>query len=276
MRPASLCCRRALRVLTALPMLACEVGHAQSDEPADQPVWEGAVGAVLHRGPAYPGSAHSKLGMSPGFYLRYGRFSATNTIGFVTGSRGDVESGLAAEVLRLGDFRINLGMRFDAGRDAASDPAFSGLPNVHATVRLRLLASKNLAQGWQFAASISPDVLSRGGGTLANLGLRREWRLSPTLRLGAGAGLGWADGRYQRSYFGIGPAQGARTGLASYRPGAGLLDVGASIKLYADFGPNWLGYLGGGGSSLLGDARNSPLTRRSGSWNASSGLAWRF
>lgn len=262
--------------------LAVLAGGARADDapaaPASTaaPAWEGALGLMLNHGPTYQGSADSRTRLVPGFFLRYGRFSATNAGGFVTKRNDDVERGVSAELLRRDDLRVNLSARFDGGRDAGSDPALDGLPDVRPTLRLRLAAVKRFAHGWQLTGSVSPDVVGRGGGTVAEAGLGREWRLSPTLRATMGTTTTWADSRYLRSYFGITPAQSALTNLAVAEQSSGLRDVSASAALYAVFGPHWVGFASLNATHLLGGAARSPLTHRVNTWSAYSGLAWRF
>lgn len=240
------------------------------------PAWEGALGLMLNHSPNYQGAADSRTRLVPGFFARYGRFTATNAGGFVTRRNDDVERGVAAELVRRDDLRVSLSARFDGGRDADSDPALHGLPDVRPTVRLRLSVQKRLADGWQVSGALSPDVFNRGGGVLADLGVGREWYLSRDLRATLNAGTTWASGRNLQSYFGVTPAQSAITGLRATEPGAGLRDVGASAGLFAVLGPHWVGFASLGASHLLGDAAASPLTHRRNTWSMLSGVAWRF
>lgn len=262
--------------------LACAVRAegVVAPEPAaavvSGPAWEGALGLMLNHGPNYQGAADSRTRLVPGFFLRYGRFSATNAGGFVTKRNDDVERGVSAELLRRDDLRVNLSARFDGGRDAGSDPALNGLPDVRPTVRLRLAAVKRFPLGWQLSGAFSPDVVGRGGGKVAEVGLGREWMLSPSLRATMGTTTTWADSRYLRSYFGITPAQSALTNLPVAEPGSGLRDASASAGLYAVLGPHWVGFASLSATHLLGGAARSPLTHRVNTWSAYSGLAWRF
>lgn len=243
---------------------------------AAAPAWEGALGLMLNHSPKYQGAADSRTRLVPGFFLRYGRFTATNAGGFVTRRNDDVERGVAAELVRRDDLRVSLSARFDGGRDADSSPALQGLPDVRPTVRLRLSVVKRLVDGWQVSGALSPDVFNRGGGVLADLGVGREWHLSPDLRATLNAGTTWASGRNLQSYFGVTPAQSALTGLRAAQPRGGLRDVGASAGLFAVLGPHWVGFASLGASHLLGDAAASPLTHRRNTWSLLGGVAWRF
>lgn len=238
--------------------------------------WEGAIGLVVNHSPTYQGSAKDKNTLVPGIFLRYGRFTVTNASGFVSRRSDDIERGVTAELLRRDNLRIKLSARFDGGRDAGDDPALQGLPDVRVTLRARLSVQRLLAEGWQLNGALSPDVLGRGGGMLAEGSFGRQWWLRPGLRASADLGLAWADSQYMRTNFGITPTQSAITGLRAFAPGGSLRNVSIGAGLNTDFGPRWIGYLNVGASHLLGEARDSPLTRRNNSLNVNAGLAWRF
>jgi len=260
----------------SLTVLAGGLAHAQATSAPPAARWEGAIGLVVHNSPNYPGAADSSTKGMPGFYLRYGRFTATNAGGFVTRRADDVERGVSAELVRRDDLRVSLSARFDAGRDADSDAALRGLPDLRATVRARLSVVQRLSDGWQLSAALSPDIVGRGGGAVAEAGIGREWRPAAGWRARADASLTWADGRYMDSRFGITTAQSAITGLRAWQPGSGLRDLGLGLGLNTDFGPHWIGFAGIGANHLIGGAKDSPLTHRVNSLNFNSGLAWRF
>lgn len=244
--------------------------------PLVQPVWEGAVGVLFQYGPSYQGSESNHLRLRPGLFLRYGRFSVTTTGGFVTRRNDEVQRGLSADLIQRENLRVSLSARLDGGRDDGDDPMLHGMGRIRATVRGRLQAVKDFGAGWKLSAGLSPDLLGRQGGTLADVGLSYEWRLTPALRANAGLGFTAADRRYMQSYFGVTEQQAQRSGHPAYAPGAGLRDIGWGVGLRAELGPNWLGLVNVGATQLLGPTRDSPLTRRHDTWGIGGGLAWRF
>ena len=253
-------------------------GPALSQTPAVvvDPHWEGAVGLVARVSPNYLGAATSAGHIGVGLFLRYGRFSVTNTGGFVTRRNDEVERGLTADLVQRDDLRVSLSLRTDGGRDAGSDPALSGLPDVRATIRARLAATNKWGNGWRLTAGLSPDLFGRGGGITADAAVIHEWRLTPSVLANLSAGGTWANGRYMQSYFGITPSQSALSGHAVYAARAGLRDLGVGAGLRIDISPEWLGLLGVGSTRLMGSTLDSPLTKRPSSWGVNGGLAWRF
>lgn len=262
------------------PVLACALmapaAFAQSAASPEPPHWEGAVGLIVHHGPTYLGAADTRVRAVPGLFLRYGRFTITTTSGFVSRRNEEIDRGLTAELVERGNLRVSLSARMDGGRDADSDPALAGLPDLRPTIRLRLSAVKRFDDGWRLAAGVSPDLLGRGGGALVDLGISHEWRLSPTLQSSMGVGATWANRRYQQSYFGITPAQSLDSGHPVYEPGAGLRDISVNVGMRAELGPRWIGLVGLGANVLQGPAVDSPLVRKRVNWGLNGGLAWRF
>jgi outer membrane protein len=81
----------------------------------------------------------------------------------------------------------------------------------------------------------------------------------------------WSNARYQRAYFGVTPTESARTGLAAYRPEAGVQAVGAAASFLTQLNRRWGIYSYARYDRLVGDAARSPIVLRHGSRNQASG-----
>jgi len=92
-----------------------------------------------------------------------------------------------------------------------------------------------------------------------------EWLFS------VGPRVTWSDGRYQRAYFGVTNAESVRTGLAAYRPGAGVQAVGATAGFLTQLGKNFGLYSYAKYDRLIGDSADSPVVRVHGSRDQLSG-----
>jgi outer membrane scaffolding protein for murein synthesis (MipA/OmpV family) len=79
--------------------------------------------------------------------------------------------------------------------------------------------------------------------------------------LAAGPMLTLADARYEQSYFGIDPAQSARSGRPVYRPGGGVEGVGVGATLIVPITQKIAVTAVVGYTRLLGDAARSPIVR---------------
>ncbi len=295
-RSASAACQNALLVLACTaswvasaqeqpPAEPQRAEPAQPSEPAKEPSkprsknqWEGAIGLVLDYGPAFYGSSQFKLKPHLAGFVRYGRFTITGVGGFTTYSNTEVERGVAADVVRRDDLRVNLSLRADGGRKESDGDQLRGMGNIPATVRLRLAGQWRFAPGWALSAGTRMDILNRVGGAVMDLSLGHEWQLSPTSRLGVGWSVLAGSARYMQAWHGVTAQQSAASGYPEFRAGGGLRTtaLGATWRHELGDSGHWALFATGSVSRQLGSAAKSPLTTRPTGWILSSGLARRF
>ena len=137
-----LLCRRAL---PAFVSTVVAVGAFAADDSAGQPEpspkgtstaqpsddkWEGTIGPIFTSSPEYQGAAHHKLSVTPGFYLRRGRWSISNQGAFVTRRADDVFRGLALDALRSDRVRVNVALRLDNGRRSSDSQSLAGIEDA--------------------------------------------------------------------------------------------------------------------------------------------------
>ena len=265
-----------------LALLACSAARAVEDDlpipppPASEIRWEGALGLNASYGTFYQGGERRHAKLSPGFFLRHGRVTLTNSSGYVTRRADDVFRGLGVDLSNSERLRLNLALRYDAGRSQGTDPALNGLGDIRRTVRARMSATWRVDQAWRLGAAWSTDLLGRGGGGFGDLNFAHEHKSSPDTTWSWGASLSLADGRWMRNTFGVDAAQSVASGYPVFEPGSGLRDVAAFASVRHELSERWLLLGGVSVSRLVGQAADSPLTRRSLGWGASGALAWRF
>lgn len=239
--------------------------------------WEGAIGPVFSYSPEYTGSATRKLSVEAGFYLRYGRFTVSNSSGFVTRrNKDDIFRGLGVDLVRDEKLRVGLSLRLDNGRRSSDARNLAGIDDVRRTIRIRASATRQLDGGFRLSAGWNTDLLGRGGGNLLDLGVRHDRRFSPRTTWSVGTGLALADRRHMQSYFGVSPEESAASGYPVYEPGAGLRDISVSTSFRTELHPRWLALGSISASRLLGPAARSPLTVSTTQWGLSAGVAWLF
>jgi outer membrane protein len=88
----------------------------------------------------------------------------------------------------------------------------------------------------------------------------------------------WVNADYSRTYFGISAADAVRSGLTAYRPGSGIRDVGAGVSAGYYF-DRYFGVIArAGGTYLVGDIADSPVTDQGSRWQPLGGitLSYRF
>jgi outer membrane scaffolding protein for murein synthesis (MipA/OmpV family) len=266
----------------ALWFLAC-AGAMAAEPPAPAPEppaeskWEGAIGPVVSLAPDYSGAATRKWSWTPGYYLRYGRLTISNTGGFVTRTRkDDIFRGLGLDLKRDDRLRLNVALRLDNGRQSSEIRGLEGVENVRRTIRARLSATWQVAPTWKLAAGLNTDLLGRGGGNVVDLGVTNDHRWSESTTWNIGAGLAAADGRYMRSWYGVSEAASVATGHPVYGAGAGLRDINVGTSWRTELGEKWIVLYGTSAGRLLGPAAASPLTTSVRQWGLSAALAWRF
>jgi len=245
-------------------------------KPASETRWEGALGLNASYGAFYQGGERRHAKLSPGFFLRYGRYTLTNSSGYVTRRADDVFRGLGVDLSNSEKLRLNLALRYDGGRGQATDPALNGMGDIRRTVRARASATWHIDETWRLGAAWSVDMLGRGGGGFGDLNFAHEHKSSPDTTWSWGASLSLADGRWMRNYFGIDATQSAASGYPVFEVGAGLRDVAAFASVRHELSTRWLLLGGVSASRLLGSAADSPLTRQTLGWGMSGALAWRF
>ncbi|NRF70825.1 MipA/OmpV family protein [Aquincola sp. S2] len=264
----------AARACTALA-LSCAAAAAPAQDGEPQARW--ALGGALAWSPIYAGAGQHELRLRPLWVLQHGRWRigtsrSAQLMDFGNGARG---SGASAELLRTDGFKLGIGARIDSGRRAARSPTLSGLPDIPRTLRARVYASQALDRQWTLSASLTQDVLGRGGGALLGAGIGWRHPLGERSEWSAAAGLTWADARHMQTWYGIDPAAHARGAPAVYRPGAGLRDWTIGTGVATTLAPHWVLYAQVGLSSLQGGAAASPLTPRDQAVSASIGIGYR-
>jgi len=239
--------------------------------------WEGAIGPVVNVAPDYSGASTRKVGWTPGYYIRYGRLTASNTGGFVTRrNTDDVFQGLGLDLKRDDRVRYNATLRIDNGRKSSETRGLEGLPDIQRTLRARFSATWQIDPQWKAASGLNVDLLGHGGGNVLDLGATHDRRWSEATTWSLGAVVTAGDARYMRSWYGVSEAASAASGKPVYVPGAGLRDVSFSSGWRTEIGRDWIVLWGGSVGRLLGPAAASPISVSSNEWRVYAGVAWRF
>ena len=237
-----------------------------------------ALGASTSWTPSYAGSTSSKVQPRLVFAFQYGRIRLASgggaaVLGIAQDPRGP---GASAELFSDERLRAGVALRIDRGRNSSSIDGLENLPDVDATVRGRAYASYALTRRWTLAGAISPDLLGRGGGTVATLDVGYRAPLTSASEWYAGAGVNLASVGYMNSYYGVSEQTAAATGMPAYTAGAGATGVRVAVGFTAALTSRWIVFGGAGVTRLLGDAAASPLTQRPTAASVSLGLAYRW
>lgn len=183
-----------------------------------------SVGLMVASYPEYPGSRHRQSVIAPLLELRHGRWF----LGAVP--EATTPYGLGVDLLATPRLRAGLALSSEIRplRRSSDDSRLSGLDDIDATQRAHLYATLRGRRSVA-AANLATDVGGQALGTTMALSWQRVFEPARGLRLTLGPGLLWADGRRQRTVFGIDAEQSLASGLPTYRPGASI----ASMRLLA-------------------------------------------
>ena len=227
------------------------------------------LGALLS--PAYDGS--NKLKTSPFPYVDIrGLFDDRMFV--------SVLEGVGVKILNEGPVRAGIGLNYAGGRTSSDDPRLKGLPDISGAAQL----------GGYVAYSFKPFVLEAKidrrlgstSGTLASLGASFAASPLPQLHLTISGDVTWADAKYQKTFFGITPANAALANaqgnpLPAYTPGSGLTDFSLAAAGVYQITHHWGLIARLGVHDIVGSpAKDSPLTQRTFSPTIGFGALYMF
>ena len=168
--------------------------------------------------------------------------------------------------------RLSVGARSTHGRKSGDDAMLQGLPSIRSSLGLRLGVAYTPVPNWQLLGNAQQDLL-RGQGLQGGLGLGWSTPIANGWVLNAGGSLGWVDGRFMRTFYGVLPEY-ARSDRPAWSPGGGLESRGFGVGLSHAVSPHWRLTGNMGVNTLMGAAAKSPLTQKRTTQNAQVTLAY--
>jgi len=248
----------ALAADVPAPPSPLATGGAAPVRPYDIVVEIGAGGAMR---PAYEGAKGYKFNPTGFFTLHYLWLPGI----------GDVKKERADE-----GFSIGPSLRYVYKRDSDDHPELRGLGNIDAAFEL----GGRIAYQWSLFRPWLAVRYGLGGhsGIVAETGLDLRFRPSAVTEFTIGPRASFATSEYMRTYFGITPAESARSGLSAYNPGGGMKGAGLEVSGRYELTPQWalvgLAYY----ERLIGDAAASPVVKvgNENQITAKLGLSYKF
>jgi MipA family protein len=227
------------------------------------------LGALIH--PVYPGSKKTQASPFPYVDVR----GLLNDRLFIS----DL-AGIGVKILNEGLVRAGVSVNYGTGRTSSDDPRLKGLPDVKDAGQVNgyiALALRPVV----FEAKVQ-QRLGSGSGTTASFGASYNFAPLQKLHLSLSADVTWANASYQKTFFGITPADAAAATaqgnpLPAYTPGSGVTEAALAAAGVYQIGRHW-GVIGRIGlNDLVGSsAKNSPLTQRNFAPSFALGAAYMF
>ncbi len=174
--------------------------------------------------------------------------------------------------------QLQYGLRLtaDKGRRESRAHALGGMGNIHAAAEGGAFFNYSLPQGVFLTSSIRYGAGADRKGLVVDLGAGYLAELAPRWHLGVGAAITLANAHYMQSYFGVNATQAAATGYALHAASSGARDLRANTALTYSVDPRTSVTAALSVSRLLGDAKDSPLTRKRTSGSAVVGVTYAF
>jgi MipA family protein len=148
--------------------------------------------------------------------------------------------------------------------------------DIKARATLGAFASYRIQPGLSLGSSLNYGSGNDKDGLLFDMSLRSQMSLGGPHRLFGSAGLTFANQAAMQSQFGVSAGQSISSGYSIYTPEAGLRDVNVNVGYGYSLNPNTSLQIGLNLRTLLGDAKDSPLTRSRSGASVNLGLIYRM
>lgn len=253
-------------LLTGISPFACAQGfEAVRLAPLPPGQDGGRVGAFLIAGTAYRGSDERRNLLLPAIDYQWsnGWFAGVgNGLGYNASTRPELQYGPRLTV--------------DLGRDESRSEALRGMGSIDVQPELGVFFNRLWGPRLAFTSSLRQGSGMQRRGLVLDLGTSYGVSVGAQTRLSLGLGAHWANADYMQDYFGVTPAQSAASGYAVASPGAGWRNASVNLSLSHRIDRETSLFAGIAFNQLLGDARESVLTRRSTSLTGVAGVAYAF
>ena len=280
--------RTVFLAAAAVAALTPSLAHAQNDGPQSETVFDGdylTVGVGGFYGPSYEGSDDYILFPAPVIQGNLGGVAITPRPG-----------GIALDVIPDGrdakvGFSLGPVVRLRANRDGRiEDPVVKRLGKLDSAVEVGANAGVtlyDLLSGYDsltLSSDVKWDVANAHEGMTISPSLSYFTPVSRGAAVSLSLGAEHVDDDYADYYFSVSPAGSVASGLPTFQADGGWKSVGAVALLGVDFDRDLTngglaGFVTGGYTRLLGDAKRTPLTSIRGDadqWLAGAGLAFTF
>lgn len=223
----------------------------------DAPAWIITIGGSAEYGPVYPGSSKNGLSGLPSFDIR--RFGEPD-------ENSAPDDNLDYSLIDLGRFEAGPVLGLRDRRSISDDTRLGGLHTIDWGVDLGVFAQYWLVPDTLRLRTEVRQALSNGSGLAVDIGA--DWFIQPAegWTFSMGPRLSFGNGRYMKQYFSVSDAEAAANGnVDPFQANGGLKSVGATISATYDITPSWSIQVYDRFDRLVGDAADSPVTRKFGS-----------
>ncbi len=209
-----------------------------------------SIGGGVGAAPDYEGSDDYELVPIPAFDAKFNNGMYIKLLGL----------NLRANLIPSDFWRLGPVYNYRPERDDVDNNRVDRMKDVDDAHELGIYGGMEW-QGWFVFLELLGDTGNAYNGWYSTLKGGYNWKISNEWIISMGGHTTYADDDYMQTYFGVTPADSARSGLAVYDADESFKDVGLDLGVTWNFASNWglQGLLSV--SELVGDADdNSPVT----------------
>jgi MipA family protein len=159
-------------------------------------------------------------------------------------------------------YQYGLRLTLDKGRKEHRASSLRGMGDVDAAFEGGAFFNYSLHQGLVLNSSLRYGAGDRRKGLVVDLGVAYSTEIAHQWYLSTGAGVTLVNAYFMQSFFGVTSTQSAASVYPIYTPGSGARDLRANLALTYSINENMSVTAAVSASSLLADAKASPLTRK--------------
>jgi outer membrane protein len=230
--------------------------------------WSVALGAEAEYGEIYDGADEAETALQPGVVAQL--------------RRGDLRyywegNSLGVRWTPSTEWLLGAGLQLEFGREEADSPFLRGLGETDDELALTVDIRRGFGEGWPWWLATRVLAGNSDLGALAVLGVGRELPVpGPRWQADLVLYTTFATRDFQRKYFGVTPAQAARSGYPTFEPKGGYRALGGQLYLQYAASERWLLRAEAGYERYTSDVRDSPIVRASGELEAGITVLYNF
>jgi MipA family protein len=246
---------------TPSPQSEVKMGPDQQDDDKD---WKFEVSAGAMYGTKYDGSDNYEVQAFPDISVEY-----KNGLFFAS-----VFGGIGSYFLQRENYKVGASIGLSMGRNEDDDRE-----NLRGMGDIDMGATANLMGEYSFGPVQISGEISKGTsdyGTTAKFEVGAMFPVTDPLMVMISIGTTWADNTHMQSYFGVSSVQSARSGYNIYNIESGFKSVGLNVGAFYSLTKHWDLGLMAGVDRLLGDAVDSPITKKGLCPNTFLSLSYKF
>jgi MipA family protein len=239
--------------LTALTLAILSLA-AHTESQAAEPT--AVVGAGLAYVPEYSGSDKNRL--TPALYAEYNWGN-----GFFASTMRGIGYAYSIDSIELSAALGYAGGRSDRDRNGVRPGSddLKGMGDIKNSAIANLGASTRLGE-FNVGINAQLALTNRDNGNTYSLHASHPLYKSASDQVGLSMGAVYGDSKHAQTWYGVTAAQKARSGFAAYKAEAGFEKVSLAASWNHVIDKRWSVRSVGGVNMLVGDAADSPLTKK--------------